>query len=396
MDEEIKTPMPPSSRWRLGPPYTAPEGQSATFVELFFDLVFVFALTEVTALTLEHLDWSGTARSLLIFWMIWWAWTQWTWALNPSDTEHPVIRVATLVATAVAFFMAASVGLAFDADTGLWFAIPYVAVRAIGMAIYLVVASDHDDQLVAVRKFTLASIPGMVVVIVGGFVGADVRGWYFLVAIILDIGATLVAGAENWRLRAGHFAERHGLFVIIALGESLIVVGLIFAGLDRDADVVRVAFGAVVVTCLLWWTYFGWLKDALEIQLEREPSNAQGELARDAYSLVHFPLIGGVIGIAIGFEEMILHPDEHLATAGLVALTFGLVLFIGSGAMAWLRAGKQVLQPRLAVLAALVMALVLARDAQPPVVLAIVAVGVGTIALIEQMYHPVQDLAEAK
>ena len=394
MDRDVKrmSDVAPSSRWRLGPPFTAPEAQSATFVELFFDLVFVFALTEVTALTLEHLDWSGAARSLLIFWMIWWAWTQWTWALNPSDTEHPLIRVTTLVATAVAFIMAASVGLAFDVDTGLWFAIPYVAVRAIGLAIYLVVASDNDDQLIAVRKFTLASIPGMVVVIVGGFVDADVRGWFFLVAIILDIGATLVAGAGNWRLHAGHFAERHGLFVIIALGESLIVVGLMFAGVDRTADVVRVAIGAVVVTCLLWWTYFGWLKDALELQLEREPS---GELARDAYSLVHFPLIGGVIGIAIGFEEMILHPNEHLATAGLVALTFGLVLFIGSGAMAWLRAGKQLLLPRLVVLAALVLALVLVQDAQPPVVLAIVAVGVGAIALIEQLRPPAHHLAEA-
>jgi hypothetical protein len=107
-------------------------------------------------------------------------------------------------------------------------------------------------------------------------------------------------------------------------------------------------------------------------------------------------LIGGVIGIAIGFEEMVLHPDEHLETAALVALTFGLVLFLGSGAAAWLRAGKQVLLPRLAVLAALVVALVLAQDAQPPVVLAIVAVGVGTIALIEQLHHPAQHLAEAK
>jgi low temperature requirement protein LtrA len=166
--------------------------------------------------------------------------------------------------------------------------------------------------------------------------------------------------------------------------------------MERDADVVRVAIGAVVVTCLLWWTYFGWLKDALELQLELEPSNTEGELARDAYSLLHFPLIGGVIGIAIGFEEMVLHPDEHLKTAALAALTFGLVLFIGSGALSWLRAGKRVLLPRLAVLAALVVALVLAQDAQPPIVLAIIAVGVGTIALIEQVQNPAQHLAEAK
>ena len=144
----------------MGPPFTVPEGQGATFVELFFDLVFVFALTEVTALTLEHLDWQGAARSLLIFWMIWWAWTQWTWALNPSDTEHGLVLVTTLAATAVAFIMAASVSQAFSDDGGPWFAIPYVAVRASGMGILLLVASEHAEQLKAVRRFALASIPG--------------------------------------------------------------------------------------------------------------------------------------------------------------------------------------------------------------------------------------------
>lgn len=374
---------------RLGPPFTAPEGQSATFVELFFDLVFVFALTEVTALTLHHLDWEGVARSVLILWMIWWAWTQWTWALNPSDTDHSVVRATTLVATAVAFIMAASVGQAFDGDAGLWFALPYVGVRAIGMAIYLVVASEHHQQLLAVRRFTYASIPGMVVVVIGGFIDEDLRAWVWLGAVVLDVGATIIAGGlDDWRLHADHFAERHGLFVIIALGESVIVVGLIFADAARTVDIELVAVGAVTVTCLLWWTYFGWLKDALEIQLEREPSNTEGVLARDAYSLLHFPMIGGVIGIAIGFEEMVLHPDHHLETAGMVALTLGLVLFIGSGAVAWMRAGKHVLWPRLGLLAALVVALVLAADAQPSVVLLIVAVGVAAIAVVEQVQHP--------
>ena len=380
---------------RLGPPFTAPEGQSATFVELFFDLVFVFALTEVTALTLEHLDWSGAARSALIFWMIWWAWTQWTWALNPSDTEHAVVRLTTLVATAVAFIMAASVGLAFDAELGHWFAIPYVAVRALGMAIYLVVASEHREQLRAVRQFTLASVPGMVVVIVGGFVDADLRPWVWLAAVILDIGATVMAGGyEDWRLHADHFAERHGLFVIIALGESLIVVGLIFAGSERDAEVVRVAIGAVAITCLLWWSYFGWVKDALETQLDHEPGSTEGMLARDTYSLVHYPLIGGVIGIAIGFEEMILHPDEHLETAGLVALSIGLALFVGSAAVAWLRAGRQLLVVRLVLLALTIVMLWVAADGKPPVTLAILAAGVGAIALAEHVRHPARAVLE--
>ena len=386
----------PSGR-RLGPPFGVPEGQGATFVELFFDLVFVFALTEVTALTVEHLDWEGAARSLLIFWMIWWAWTQWTWALNPSDTEHGLIRVTTLGATAVAFIMAASVGQAFGDDGALWFAIPYVAVRAIGMAIYLVVASGDSEQLVAVRQFTVASIPGMFVVIVGGFVDADVRAGVWLGAVVLDVAATAVAGGyEDWRLHADHFVERHGLFVIIALGESLIVVGVIVAAAERTAELLSVAIGAVVVTCLLWWTYFGWLKDALEVQLERESSASEGILARDAFSLLHFPLIGGVIGVAVGFEEMVLDPDQHLETAGIVALGLGLVLFVGGGAAAWARAGKQLLLPRLGVLVLLVIALFLAADAQPPVVLTIVAVAIAAIAVIEQLQHPARQILKAE
>ena len=367
----------------------APGGQSATFVELFFDLVFVFALTEVTALTLEHLDWEGAARSLLIFWMIWWAWTQWTWALNTSDTEHAMVRGATLVATAVAFIMAASVGLAFEAGQGLWFAIPYVAVRAIGMAINVVVVADHHEQLMGVRQFTLASIPGMAVVVVGGFMDADIRGWFWLAAVLLDIGATLVAGSyEEWGLHAGHFAERHALFVIIALGESLIVVGLVFAGAGRDAELVRVAIGAVVVTCLLWWTYFGWLQDALEQQLERESSATEGQFARDAFSLLHFPLIGGVIGIAIGFEEMVHHPGDAAHTDVLVALGLGLALFLGASALAWLRASGELLWARIGAVLVLAGGLVVAADAEPVWVLTLVAGVLAGVVAIETVMRP--------
>ena len=235
----------------------------------------------------------------------------------------------------------------------------------------------------------------MVVVIVGGFVDADVRAWFWLAAVLLDIGASNVANSyEDWGLRAGHFVERHGLFVIIALGESLVVVGVIVADADRTGELLGAAIGAVVVTCLLWWSYFGWLNDALEVQLEREPKATEGPLARDAFSLLHFPVIGGVIAIAVGFEEMVLHPGEPLETAGMVALALGLVLFVGGSAAAWARAGRQLLWPRLGILAALVVALVLAADAQPPVVLTIVAVAIAAIAIVEQVQHPARHILE--
>ena len=151
----------------------------------------------------------------------------------------------------------------------------------------------------------------------------------------------------------------------------------------------------MVVTCLLWWTYFGWLREALEVQLEREPRATEIQLGRAAFTLLHFPMIGGVIGIAVGFEEMVLHPDAPLETAGMVALALGLVLFVGGGAAVWARAGRSLLLPRLGVLAALVGALILAADAQPPVVLTIVAVAIAAIAIVEQVQHPARHILEA-
>ncbi len=374
---------------RLGPPFRAPEAQGASFVELFFDLVFVFAVTQVTAQTVEHLDWEGAARALLIFWMIWWAWTQWTWALNPADTEHAGVRATTLVATAVAFVMAASVGQAFERAGGVWFGASYVAVRTMGLWLYLAVASDHKEEFATVQRFALASVPGMVAFVAGGFAGDEARAWFWLAGVVLDIGAAMLAGSQaDWRLHAGHFAERHGLFVIIALGESLIVVGTIAAGAEKTADLVSVSIGAIAVACLLWWTYFGWLKDALERRFENEPSASLGQFARDTFSLLHFPLIGGVIGIAIGFEEMVRHPDHHLETAGMVALAGGLVLFVGAAVAVWARATRQLLAPRLVILTVLAVALALAADAQPALVLTIIAVALVAIVAVEEARTP--------
>ena len=173
----------------------------------------MFALTEVTALTLEHLDWEGATRSLLIFWMIWWAWGQWTWALNPADTEHGLVRVSTLAATAVAFIMAASVGQAFGEDGGLWFAIPYVVVRAAGLGMFLLVASENGERLQGVVRFTLASIPGLVLVIIGGLVDSDMRAWFWLAVVLLDIGASMfsTSGVDRDRRADDDRLARHHL-----------------------------------------------------------------------------------------------------------------------------------------------------------------------------------------
>ncbi|MEZ4502687.1 MAG: low temperature requirement protein A [Dehalococcoidia bacterium] len=350
-------------------------------MELFFDLVFVFAVTEVTAFTLDHLDWGGVARSTLVFWMIWWAWTQWTWALNPADTTHLVVRVATLFATAVAFLMAASVHAAFD-EAASWFAATYVIVRVIGLLVYALVASESHDRLHAVAVFAFASVAGLVVVLIGAMASPEARPWWWLAAVLLDLGAAAVGGRQRgWDLHAGHFAERHGLFVIIALGESLIVVGLTVAGSEKNNDLLAVAIGAVAVVCLLWWTYFGWLHGALEVALHAAHDDAA--LARDAFSLIYFPLIGGVIGIAAGFEEMVHHPAERLDPVVLRVLAVGLLLFAGGAALAWFRVSSEVLVPRLLIATVTTIVLLLAGEAQPVALLTLVVIALVAIAVVE-------------
>jgi low temperature requirement protein LtrA len=362
----------------------APDGQSVTFVELFFDLVFVFALTEITSFAVHHLTIEGVVQAALIFWLIWWAWTQWTWALNPADTEHGIVRWGTLLATAVAFIMAVSVGSAFEDDGGLWFVVPYIAVRALGLALYARVAAEREGQLEAVRSFSLLSSTGLIVALIGGIVHEDARLWLWLGVIGLDVFAATAAGRfDSWDLHPAHFAERHGLFVIIALGESLIVAAAAITGVDRTAEVIGVAVGSVGVTCLLWWTYFGWLKEQLEEHMESKRGATQSMFARDAYSLLHFPLIGGIVGVAVAFEEMALHPADAVHGEVLWALGLGIGAFLWASAAAYARAYGRVLWARLIVPWLLGFVLVAAQDALAPWILLLVAVALASVVISE-------------
>lgn len=362
----------------------APREQPVTFVELFFDLVFVFAVTQITALTAHHLDVPGVARSVLLFWLIWWAWTQFTWTLSPADTEHTIVRVLTLAATSAAFVMAASVPRAFE-DDPMWFAIPYVIIRLLGMALQVTV--DHEraeGELGMSMSWVTISLVGLVAVLGGGFVDTPARNWWWLAAIVLDLAASSAASRDSvWDISPRHFSERHGLFVIIALGESLIVAGTAVANDERTADLVTAAAATLVVASLLWWTYFGWLKESLEHGFAAAPPEALGPIARDAFSLTHFPLICGIIGFAVAVEEIMLHPERPADGAVIASLAAGIALFVGASAGAHWRIRHQVLWPRLVVLAVTVALVAVVGGASPVWPLSAAALGLLVIVVIE-------------
>ena len=237
-------------------PLTTTEDQSATFIELFFDLVFVYAVTQTVTLVHEDLSWAGLGRAVVVFWLVWWAWTQYTWALNSADTAHPAVDAVMLVATAIVFLMAVTVPDAFG-DAGAWFAATYIVVRAVGLGLYGRVAWDDVAKRAAVRKFAVLSLGGLAAVAAGGLVDGEARAWLWAAALLLDVVAAALAGAaEGWDIRPDHFGERHGLFVIIALGESLIVAAAGLTGAELNAQTVAVAILAVAATAALWWIYF--------------------------------------------------------------------------------------------------------------------------------------------
>jgi low temperature requirement protein LtrA len=225
----------------------SPEDQKVTFVELFFDLVFVFSVTQVVSLLHHGLGWSAVGQTILVFWLVWWAWSQFTWALNAADTTHHLVELGVLVATAVAFFMAVALPGAFQ-DRSLWFAVTYVLVRVIGLTLHASVASEDPLQRAAVRAFTLVSVGGLLAVLIGGLIGGTAQYWFWGLAILLDVVAAAVGGqAEGWNLHPDHFGERHCLFVIIALGETLIVAAGGVTDAVWTADLVAVAILAVAI-----------------------------------------------------------------------------------------------------------------------------------------------------
>jgi low temperature requirement protein LtrA len=369
----------------------ASQPQGVTFLELFFDLVFVFAVTQITAGTAHDLTPAGVLRSILVGWLIWWAWTQFTWTLNPADTTHDWVRVLTLAATAAAFVMAASVPRAFT-DEAVWFALPYLAVRLLGLGLQVRVEMEREGtDHAAVYRWAGASLVGLALVLVGALVDPGLRAVVWLAAIGADFAAATVAGrAATWDLNPAHLAERHGLFVIIALGESLIVAGAAVSDAELTPGLVVSVGASIVVACLLWWTYFGWLKDALEHRFAAADPRRLGPLARDAFSFAHFPLIGGIVGFAVAVEETVAHPDDPMTGPVLAALGVGVSLFVASSALSLRILAGPVLVARLAALVVMSAALAVAGVvATPPVApLGIVAAALLAIVIVEAARPP--------
>jgi low temperature requirement protein LtrA len=325
----------------------ADHDQAVSFAELFFDLIFVFSITQVVHLLHGSFDLAHVGQAVLVFWLVWWAWTQFTWALNAADTKHTWVQLGVIVATAIAFFMAVSVPGAF-ANSSWWFAASYVAVRSIGLIIYLWVSWSNKEMRSAVKVFGGVSITGLIAVIAGGVIGGEMQYWFWGLTILLDVIAGAIGGKnDGWNLHPNHFAERHGLFVIIALGETLIVAASAVSQESWDLHLIGVSMLAVGITSCFWWIYFIQTKDHLEHAMSKQLGAKQAMLGRDVFSFFHFPMLCGLIIYAFAIEESMTHPDEALSVNARMALATSIFLFSFSLILAIWRATGKVLYSRL-------------------------------------------------
>ncbi len=364
------------------------EDRSASFVELFFDLVFVFGVTQVAASIHGHLDWSTLWRAAIVLALLWWAWTQYTWIAGSADFDDLRPRIVILLATAGSFAIAASVQGAWGSD-GSRFAVAYFAVMALA-AVFLFVLTRATDRLSGAVIYLSQMMAGSVLVLIGGFVAENIRPWFWVGAVVVNVVSSVVVERFEFDLAASHFAERHGLFVIIVLGEALIAIGINTVG-DPGSVAFFIAGAAVLLTVLaMWWSYFDWLFRVGERALKAAVGIARGRLARDAYSLSHYPLVAGVILFAVGTEELLLHPEVALDRTTRWAFLGGLILYLGSQSVMVRRLTGSITWERLILIGVLGFGGLTASEMNAATLGALVAVGLAATLGVETIRHQQQ------
>jgi low temperature requirement protein LtrA len=295
---------------------TAESDRHATNLELFLDLVFVFAITQIASLIAHRPSGAGAAQGLLMSWLVWWLWSQFTWAGSAIDLQvDPLRRVLVLCIIPVTLLMTISIPDAFH-DTGLWFATTYLGVQLIVLVMQGTVATRVESTRAAFIRYASVAAVAPCVILVGAFTHGQTRNVMWTIAAVVDVVSALRAGsAGEWSIHPVHFAERHALFVIISLGEVLIAAGAAATdiGLDRATTIALVV--AVSVACVLWWTYFAFIPNVSEHTLREAKGAQRGALARDLFTFGHFPIAFGIILYAVVVKHLVPHPTGHLAAA---------------------------------------------------------------------------------
>jgi low temperature requirement protein LtrA len=331
----------------------AEEERRTTYLELFFDLVFVFAVTQVTALVAHDPTARGFGHGALVFGLVWWAWSGYAWMTNAIDVERTVVRTAVLGAAGASFFMAIALPHAFG-DDGLRFALAYLVVRVIQLALYIWGLRHDPAHQAAILRLAPWFFVAPLVALAGGFADGDARVWLWIASLAIDVTGAATVGRAGFRISPAHFAERYALFVIIALGESIVAIGASAIELPRNGTFFATAAISFALACVLWWSYFDFPALAAARALRFASPERRGPLARDLFTLFHFPNVLGIIFVAVAAKKAVAHPSEPLSGGGRAALALGLSLFLLQFVLGRLRVIHRVSWERLVGMAAIV------------------------------------------
>ena len=336
---------------------TPGDEQRATTLELFYDLVFVFAITQVSHLLLDHLTFEGAGQAALALLVVWWAWNYTTWVTNELDPDSIAVRVLLIAMMLGSLLLAVAIPKAFG-DHGLLFAGSYVAIQVGRHAFVTFVASDRGVERQRSARVLVWLVAAGVLWLAGGFADGETRTLLWLAALLVDYSAPLLGywlprrvrlAQGTWEVQATYFAERFQLFVIIALGESIVITGATTADLELTGARGAAFALAFLTTAALWWLYFDYVARIAERRLSLAEDRMR--LARDGYTYLHALMVAGVIVAAVGDELVIAHPNDVLPGEEVAAVVAGPALYLiahvlfrlrMAGSLSWKRLGGAV------------------------------------------------------
>ncbi|MET0325719.1 MAG: low temperature requirement protein A [Ilumatobacteraceae bacterium] len=351
---------------------TRRQGAQVTPLELFFDLVFVLAITQCTALMAHDPSWTTLFQGLAVLGVLWWSWVGYAWLTSVIDPEEGAVRLIIFAAMAAALVASLCVPEAFG-DLGLTFAIAYAVLRVAQLGLFWIGSGDDRELRRSIVGLAVGTTLGVGLLVTASFFDGWVQGALWATALLLDVAEPYVFGSQGWRLMPEHFVERHGLIMIIALGESIVAIGV---GADHgvDAGVVVAAVIGVAIAAAQWWAYFDVVAIVAGERLAAlPPGREQNDMARDAYSYLHFAMVAGIVLVAFGMKTTIAHVGDPLEIVPATALAGGASLYLLAHVAFRFRGMHELSRQRLVVAVALLAVIPLALVVPAELTAAVIA-----------------------
>jgi low temperature requirement protein LtrA len=360
-------------------PAGSSERETVVPLELFFDLVFVFAFTQVTTLLVHDPSWGGVLRAALLLSVLWWAWSAYAWLTNTVDPEEGGVRIAMFAAAAAMLVTSLAAPHAFGRD-GFVFGIAYVVVRVLHLVLYALAGRGDPELFGAVLRIVPPVLVSGAVLLVASQLDMTPKLWCWAAAAAIDYLGPLIGHMRGWRLSPSHFVERFSLVILIALGESVVAIGVGASGLELTVGLIAAVLVGMVIIACVWWSYFDWVIFVARVRLEEASGTRRAALARDAYSYLHFPMVAGIVLFAFGLETALHDTSSKLDTVPAFGLTCGIALYLFAHVAMRLRIGGGLGRGR--PVAAVVLLMLFPVNTETPAAAAVASVAAVSVALI--------------